>query len=100
MATKSFGGLGRSENLEDLQDKDSPGMATKNFGGLKRSGDFEDLFDKDSPVEISSDEDVTLTRVQRMRKEAAENETSDEDEDGERRVKRGETDGDSGGCLM
>eukprot|EP00973_Karenia_brevis_P049862 6923828-Karenia_brevis.AAC.1 len=74
-------------------------MATKHLCGLRRSGDFEDL-SKDSPVEISSDEDVALTRVRRMRKDAAENETSDEDEDGERRVKRGEKDGGTGGCLM
>eukprot|EP00973_Karenia_brevis_P046229 6409372-Karenia_brevis.AAC.1 len=75
-------------------------MATKRLDGLKGSGSLEDLLSKDSPVEISSDDDSSLTRVQRMRKEAAENETSDEDEDGERRVKKGEKDCGTGGCLM
>eukprot|EP00973_Karenia_brevis_P055844 7766524-Karenia_brevis.AAC.1 len=82
------------------EDLDRPGMATRRFDGLKGSGNLEDLLSKDSPVEISSDDDAAVSRVQRMRKEAAENETSDEDEDGERRVKRGEKDGGTGGCLM
>eukprot|EP00973_Karenia_brevis_P044030 6099723-Karenia_brevis.AAC.1 len=36
----------------------------------------------------------------KRRKDLAERETSDEDEDGNRRTKRGEADGGIGGCIM
>eukprot|EP00973_Karenia_brevis_P040843 5652040-Karenia_brevis.AAC.1 len=54
-------------------------------------------------LEISTDsgeEDASLSRVQLMRKKAAENDTSDEADDGVRRPKRGEKEAGVGPCLM
>eukprot|EP00973_Karenia_brevis_P070553 9807819-Karenia_brevis.AAC.1 len=64
-------------------------MATKIWGpskeGLDRREDASTSLNNASLLEISSDseeEEASRSRVQLMRKEAAENETSDEDEDG------------------
>ena len=57
----------------------------------------EDESDVDLVPLPSSSKGMSLTA---RRKEMAEEDTSDEDEDGHRRTKRGEADGGVGGCIM
>eukprot|EP00973_Karenia_brevis_P015034 2051969-Karenia_brevis.AAC.1 len=70
-------------------------MATK-VSRLSKEG----LDRRNNSGATSEEEEIPLSQVQRKRKESAENNTFDEDEDSVRRVKRGEKEAGTGPCLM
>eukprot|EP00973_Karenia_brevis_P066670 9268612-Karenia_brevis.AAC.1 len=79
-------------------------MATKVLGpskeGLDRRNESGAVVGMTTKLLASSEEETPLSQAQRKRKEAAENDTSDEDEDGVKRVRRGEKEAGTGPCLM
>ena len=110
--------IGAAQGLHDegMATNYSQGMATNYSQGMAANYSFQgtatnySLSGEDPLVHTSAEEDsneeadplpsssqsMSLTT---RRKEMAEKDTSDEDEDGHRRTKRGEADGGAGGCI-
>eukprot|EP00973_Karenia_brevis_P020965 2883346-Karenia_brevis.AAC.1 len=92
-------------NPEDFRGKDSDpaGMTTKGGRGAAWAGEEDSMqwsSAEDTMEADGLDAPKRSSELLRRRKELAERETSDEDEDGNRRTKRGEADGGVGGCIM